>query len=89
LWDGFGYRHIAAKHGWSPADEAATRDVLTNAQPVGQPGLGYDRWRFVGVPYPSPRDGRPCVRVVVVDYGIRPANTQPEGIITSYGGDPV
>ena len=88
LWDGFGYRHIGAKHGWSPADEAVTRDVLSSTEPVAQPGLVNDRWRFVGTPYAG-RDGRPCVRVVVVDYGIRLGNTQPEGIITSYGSDPL
>ena len=75
-------------HGWSAADEAATRDVLTSVQPVAQAGLGYERWRFVGAPYPG-RDGRPCVRVVIVDYGIADGNTQPEGIITSYGSDPL
>lgn len=88
LWAGFGYRKIAAKHGWSPLDEAATRDVLMTRQPIYIPFRGNDRWQFVGQPYPG-RDGRPCVRIVIVDYGLASGKSQPEGIITSYGGDPI
>jgi hypothetical protein len=88
LWSGFGYRKIVAKHGWSLADEAATRDVLSTAQPTQEPGnRGNDRWTFIGQPYGG-RDGRPCVRVVVVDYDPPPGMTEAEGIITSFGSDP-
>jgi hypothetical protein len=84
LWDGFGYRHIAAKHGRSPADDAATRDVLMTMTPFPRADRGADRWVFEGTPYAG-RDGRPCVRVVVVDYGVAEGNSEAEGIITSYG----
>lgn len=82
LWDGYGYRHIAAKHGWSDADERATRDVLLSSTPT--PVNGIDRWRYVGQPYPG-ADGRPCVRIV----GIRSGDPAAEGIVTSYGGNPL
>ena len=32
-WDGWGWRHIRAKHGWSPADEAATRQTPDGTRP--------------------------------------------------------
>ena len=68
-WTGFGYRHIAAKHGWSLADDAATRDALNFSSGTPQ-SVGVNRRRFVGPQYPSPKDGRPCVRIVSVEYGM-------------------
>lgn len=90
-WDGFGYRHIAAKHGWSAADRSATQEALSAGPGVRDTRSpnAIDRWRFVGPEYPSFRDGRPCVRVVSVEYGIGDDDDAPPGIITSYGRDPL
>lgn len=82
-WDGFGYRHIAAKHGWTAADETATRAALATT-PVPIPDRGHDRWEFTGPDYGG-RAGAVCRRVVVVDYDRAPSAPAPEGIITSYG----
>jgi hypothetical protein len=82
-WEGWGWRHIAAKHGWSTADEQATADALREAPDPLSPGD--DRLRYVGDEYDN--DGAICERVVVVAPN---ALTQfnepaPKEITTSYG----
>jgi hypothetical protein len=100
-WAGWGYRHIYAKHGWSAADEAATREVLaTDLAPVHQTppdfGNAVDRWAFIGndphdVYWGTTPGGQkvPCLRVVVVEFGPIDMNQVPNqtGIWTSYGKD--
>jgi hypothetical protein len=82
-WPGWGWRHIQAKHGWSPIDEAASRAALeTPATTVEQSPTSM---RYEGAEYQQ--NGAVCRRVVIVEYGVQegdPAGT-PKGIITSYG----
>jgi hypothetical protein len=82
-WGGWGWRHIAAKHGRSAADETATRAALT--APASTAEQTPTSMRYLGPEYEQ--NGAVCQRVVVVEYGLQegdPADT-PKGIITSYG----
>jgi len=81
-WSGWGWRHIAAKHGWGPEDEAATRTTLASPSSTETSGTSmvYDGPEYV-------RNGVVCLRRVVVEFGedaSDPPGT-PKGIITSYG----
>lgn len=78
-WPGWGWRHIRAKHGWSAADEAATR--MTLASPVGTIEESPTSMRYVGPEYQQ--SGAICARTVVVEFG---EATGPKGVITSFGG---
>jgi hypothetical protein len=81
-WSGWGWRHIQAKHGWSAADEAATREaLLTPAFTVEQTGTSM---RYYGANYEQ--NGVVCRRRVVVEYGVYDGDPEgsPKGIITSY-----
>lgn len=77
-WPGWGWRHIQAKHGWGPSDEAATRAAL--ASPVVQTETDPTTMVYRGVEYQ--RNGAICQRKVVVQFS---AATGPKGIISSYG----
>lgn len=77
---GFGYRHIAAKHGWAVADQLATRTAL-NLPPVEV--IGTTTYVYDGPDYPG-LAGAVCKRRVVVQT--RPTyGTKAREIITSYG----
>ncbi len=83
-WFGYGYRKIAAKHGWGPVDDAETRKVLAAPVQAYQEKNYRTRWtykgqRFVGL------GGRDCWRVVVADDNVPTGRSGPEGIITSCG----
>lgn len=82
-WQGFGYRKIAAKHGWGPSDDASTRSVLLAATPIPNPD-GNERQTFRGDQFVG-LDGQQCERVVVVEYEPNPGDAHAEGIVTSYG----
>jgi hypothetical protein len=82
-WDGWGWRHIRAKHGWSPADEAATRQTLM--APAHTAEQMATSMRYIGAEYEQ--HGAVCERWVVVEYGVHESDPPgaPKGIITSYG----
>ncbi|MDX6549473.1 MAG: hypothetical protein QOJ31_157, partial [Gaiellales bacterium] len=79
-WGDFGYRHIAAKHGWTVADQLATQ-VALNLPPIDVQGTTYV---YLGPEYPGPVAGAICKRRVVVqtrpDY-----QGKAKEILTSYG----
>ena len=83
-WDGWGWRHIQAAHGWTAADELATEEAL--AQPFStEGGKGNDTSiTFHSETYTQ--QGALCERLVVVNFGSPPDSPNPpKGIITSYG----
>lgn len=85
-WDGYGWRHIQAKHGWGAGDLADTATVLQNPVGGGPSDDGTGRAVYLGQPYPW--DGVVCQRRVVVDYSdigdpTAPPNI-PLGVVTSY-----
>ena len=84
-WDGWGWRHVAAKHGWRQADIDATSAALANA-PTSEPD---GRFVYVGSEYQQ--NGARCERLVVVapnrmldKYG-DPMEDEPKEITTSFG----
>ena len=83
-WVGWGYRKIAAKHGWSAFDDAQTRNTLRTASSVSGERPEYRLFRGLST-YPSRLDRWQCRRHVVVAFGPVDDETQPRGIITSYG----
>lgn len=88
LWVGFGYRKIAAKHGWGPLDEASTRSVLGNptTQPLQQDRKRFpQRWTFRGDRFRGLDGITDCERVVVVDYEVKTGDKEAQDFITSYG----
>ncbi len=76
-WGGWGFRHIAAKHGWGAADKAATVEALqrapveivevedTTRSPTDPRYV--ERYRYHGPVYQG-RYGASCVREVIVDF---------------------
>jgi hypothetical protein len=80
-YPGWGYQHVKAKHGWSRADEAATRAaLLTSAFPNRRTA---DSWDYIGPEYAGGRVT--CVREVVVNHARTGEEPGARGIITSYG----
>lgn len=79
-WDGWGYRHIKAKHGWSPLDREETQLALDEAPPVPtQGGFSYE------APVDTPgQGGVPCIRHVVVDFFPTGSDPAARGIVTSF-----
>jgi hypothetical protein len=77
-WKGWGWRHVAAKHGWGPADIAATQAALLDT-----PTLSNGRFQYTGPDYSQ--NGVICQRRVVVAAGPLPDETSSKEIITSYG----
>ena len=75
-WDGWGYRHIQAKHGWSSDDILAT--ALALAAPVDTSQSSETSMVYHGAEIEQ--NGAVCQRRVIVQYD--PA--APHGIITSY-----
>jgi hypothetical protein len=76
-WIGWGWRHVVAKHGWTPADVAATEDALLEV-PFQDGG-----WVYLGEEYEQ--NGAVCQRRVVVSPNKRPQEPSAKEIITSYG----
>ena len=79
-WAGWGWRHVAAKHGWGASDITATTAALKNP-PVRNPTKG--TLEYVGAQYR--RNGELCVRRVAVADQPGPVDPIEKGIITSYG----
>ncbi len=91
-WMGWGYRKIAAKHGWAPVDAAETQAAMSRppAAEYEDPATHDVASReYRGLPYQQ--NGVTCERVVIVAYLRSPAEAaddppNPEkGIVTSYG----
>jgi hypothetical protein len=81
-WDGWGWRHTASKHGWSAADEGATRATLLSPRATIEQNA--TSMAYLGVPYDQ--NGAHCQRRVVVEFDAKtgdPPDT-PKGVITSY-----
>jgi|GEM_PF-5908190 len=77
-WPGWGWWHIAARHGWTSDDVAATAAALLTV-PVYDGG-----WKYRGAEYE--RNGAICQRVVLVGAEkVDPDEPSPKEIITSYG----
>lgn len=85
-WRGWGYRKIAAKHGWGAEDQTRTIEAL---QATGtHEGGPSDRWRYRGPPR-SGRNGATCERLVVVaqERDVREVQygaPSSRGIVTSF-----
>jgi len=77
-WIGWGWRHVAARHGWRPSDIAATADALLKT-PFEDGG-----WIYLGDQYEQ--NGAICQRRVVVSP-TKTVDDEPSAkeIITSYG----
>lgn len=87
-WRGWGYRKIAAKHGWSAGDREATRLALLDAVPTPDPRTP-GRYTYLGAEYVGSNNAR-CRRIVVVEYErnqeeIDKSAPATAGIITSFG----
>jgi hypothetical protein len=85
-WGGWGWRHIAAKHGWSSLDLEETELALT----AGTPQATSKKGKFVyEVPDATSGKGEvTCARRVVVDFDIGETeeveDPAPRGIVTSF-----
>ncbi|HEX7300377.1 MAG TPA: hypothetical protein VF257_15370 [Solirubrobacteraceae bacterium] len=88
-WKGFGYRKIAAKHGWQQADATATAQALQRTPERNDLDRGdhsLTRWQYTGPVYDPPAGGPgKCRRRVVVQTDVAGAEPQAREIITSYG----
>ncbi len=84
-YDGWGYSHIAAKHGWSLEDDADTRVALRSVVFPSRNERTADGWDFFGPTYRQ--NSLTCTREVAVDFGTTSGEPAPRGIITSYGRD--
>jgi hypothetical protein len=78
-WKGWGWRHVAAKHGWATADIAATQAALLEVPSPLQNG----RLTYTGEEYSQ--NGVACQRVVVVVPAAIEDEPSPKEILTSYG----
>jgi hypothetical protein len=78
---GWGFRHIAAKHGWSPLDRVETEEALATAEPRST-----ERGTYVyeSLDSGSGKDGVNCTRRVIVDLAKKQGNPAPRGIVTSF-----
>jgi hypothetical protein len=85
-WEGFGYRKIASKHGWTQDDIDAT-GVALGLPPVGPilTAQGDTRWEYTGPEYTPEGTSYVCARRVVVQTSVRVNEPQAREIITSYG----
>lgn len=83
-WAGWGWRHIAAKHGWSEADVRATDEALSTEPQQGATGsatLVYKGPQYI-------QNGARCERWVVVaptPGNFTPPEPKAKEIMTSYG----
>jgi hypothetical protein len=73
---GWGFRKIRAKHGWSTADQDATREALS--YPPIKPGVFQS-------PNTYQRYGVDCRRQVIVSRGKGQNEPVQKGIVNSYG----
>ena len=70
FFDGKGYRHIASKHGFGPADEQATRNAI-HGRPITTEKVKVKKQSFIKRTYEGSRYRQhmtSCRRVVVIDY---------------------
>ena len=79
-WKGWGFRHVAAEHGWGPDEQAATELALSLPPTLVVGGGTYE---YTGPEYQ--RNGAVCVRRVVVRTSEESDEPAPREIITSYG----
>ena len=80
-WPGWGYRHIAAKHGWNEgSDLMETEQALAEGHPDPQGGTKY----LYAIPVAPGAGGVNCVRNVVVDLEADGSEPRPRGIVTSF-----
>jgi hypothetical protein len=85
-YDGWGYRHIKAGHGWTLADDGATRTALKTFGEQSYNANALNAYVYYGPKY-SGSGGITCRREVLVEYGTVVGEPGPKGIITSYGRD--
>ncbi|HMJ34426.1 MAG TPA: hypothetical protein VK501_10960 [Baekduia sp.] len=80
-WKGWGWRHVAAKHGWGPDDIVATQIALQSVPTRQSNGT----LEYLGIEYE--KNGAICTRVVIVADETLADLGEPEAkaIITSYG----
>jgi hypothetical protein len=86
-WAGWGWRHIAAKHGWGPIDRIQTEQALLSPIKVDTSGdaLGPTTRTYFGAVFSL--NGVVCIRKVVVRFAAPRGRVSypPRGIITSHG----
>jgi len=83
FWFGFGYKKIAAKHGFGPADVTDTAIALK-----ARAGRTLGKGKTRRVEYTGPvysQNGTACERVVVIDYSYVNNRFGTGKVITSYG----
>jgi hypothetical protein len=83
LWDGWGWRHIQAKHGWNGLDREETELALDTPQiPVERPG---GKWLYSVVDPEPGLEGVKCERRMVVKFEKgKEEDPAPLGIVTSF-----
>jgi hypothetical protein len=81
-WLGWGWRKIAAKHGWSELDRSETQLALTEAAPVPAPDDS-GNWDYI-LPVDPGAGGVSCERIVAVDFRTGDGDPAPRGIVTSF-----
>jgi hypothetical protein len=82
LWGGWGYRHIAAKHGWNAVDRAETEATLATALP--KPTSKPSKFTYESPDMEGGIESVACVRKVVVDFEAGEGDPSPRGIVSSY-----
>lgn len=82
LWGdaGWGFRHIAMRHGWTSADDTLTERALRDTSPWPQTETAY---RYYAM-YVDSSTGARCTRKVVVEFKHESYAPLPKHIITSY-----
>jgi hypothetical protein len=82
LWGGWGYRHIAAKHGWNTLDRFETELALARPQTPEPTQGGWEYTDTAGIA--EGIEGVECERHVVIDDRPIFGTETPRGIVTSY-----
>lgn len=81
-WGGWGYRHIAAKHGWSQLDYDETVYALSVGQPAFNPAS--ENYDYVA-PVATPGNGGvACIRTVAIDFEPDTGDPRARGVVTSF-----
>jgi hypothetical protein len=81
-WNGFGFRHIQAKHSWTEDDKESTRLALADPDPSKKIEDNPTSMVYLGPEVAH--DGAVCQRRVVVVYAPDADSGIPLGILTSY-----
>lgn len=82
LWGGWGWRHVAAKHGWNPLDRFETEVALAEAREPRKTKGGWEYTATTGIE--KGVGGVKCERHVIVDYRPIFETEIPRGIVSSY-----